>query len=317
MKYQTDILLALPLHKFLYRRITKVVKYQIDIHILMKLLPNLRSCSMKKAMIIQVMILLSLMLMGGTGLQAANINITIPDTVFDSSSTNSWWNKAGEDQEVEPGMTTGQKWDLEAFLKNGANLAMVGGFNFKTGQSGDGHTWYSGDLFIDVNGDALFGVTAPAGPSGGDWFKSVQNAFGYEYAVKMNFDNNTYAIYKLTADSWLKSAYYRSNDQSNPYEYSPACGDPSATGTLVVSDPIYGDYEGLIGDKHYQVTFNDLFEKIASSEYYFHFTMGCGNDNLMGHVNTPIPGSVLLLGSGLLGLGMLGWRKRKDSSPSS
>ena len=79
-------------------------------------------------------------------------NITIYDG---NSSSETGWYGTQEDQEVEPGMQTGQYWDLEGFFLDGSMLSMVGGFNFKTGR--DGYT--SGDIFIDIDGDAGGGYT--------------------------------------------------------------------------------------------------------------------------------------------------------------
>ena len=91
-------------------------------------------------------------------------NITIYDNRV-SGSPGDWYNRGnapGEDQEVEPGMLTGQSWDLEGFLLNGNILSMVGGYNFKDGVMYNRDLITSGDIFIDVNGDAKYGKDDPA-----------------------------------------------------------------------------------------------------------------------------------------------------------
>jgi len=83
-------------------------------------------------------------------------NITINDgragngTWYGDNSNNTF---AREDHEVEPGMQTGQKWDLEGFYLDGNILSMVGGYNFKNGESGNGITFTSGDIFDEFAPD--------------------------------------------------------------------------------------------------------------------------------------------------------------------
>ncbi|MHB8764076.1 MAG: hypothetical protein ACYDA8_07030, partial [Deferrisomatales bacterium] len=104
-----------------------------------------------------------LTLLGGAafaGTTPFGANITIPDTMT-SGATTGWHASAvtpndpgGEDQEVEPGCVGGQVWDLEGFFLRGTTLTAVGGFPFRSGHDGVA----SGDLFLDVDGNAVFGV---------------------------------------------------------------------------------------------------------------------------------------------------------------
>ena len=58
---------------------------------------------------------------------------------------------------------------------------------------------------------------------------------------------------------------------------------------------------------------NLYYDKDLAANAYLHglnYTIpGIGGGQLRAH--TPVPPSVLLLGSGLLGLGALGWRRRR------
>ncbi|MEJ2069046.1 MAG: hypothetical protein P8X58_01345, partial [Syntrophobacterales bacterium] len=55
---------------------------------------------------------------------------------------------------------------------------------------------------------------------------------------------------------------------------------------------------------------NIYYNALLADNYYLD---GLTYDFLSGNgqlIPTPLPGSILLLGTGLLGLGLLGWRKR-------
>jgi hypothetical protein len=234
---------------------------------------------------------------------------------------------------VEPGTATGQVWDTEAFVLTSLiddagiaptvyDLSMVGGWDFLNGRG----SWRSGDLFVDVDGDAIWGEP---GIGGGDTGLTTElNQWGYDYVYDVNWGASTWDLYRIDAADTLLEVYYGINEESNPWRYhsggtsiatggavASASGDDAWTNTLVDSGV------GFLGGQHYSVTVDldwiiyDMYLLNGGPiedpvQFITHFTEECGNDNLMGVFevvidrppDVPEPSTLVLLGVGIGGV---------------
>jgi hypothetical protein len=174
----------------------------------------------------------------------------------------------------------------------------------------DGHerTTY-GDLFVTTKGWKPYGD-----PNSGYLTDTYQTGTSWEYALHTSSEliyevdpNNILLSNKVMGDLGINSAWYRQNQE---VLYSP------------VDDPENSNFESPVGNfafSHNGSLISYAFNLSAFGlswedelDLGFHWTMTCANDVIEGGIYkaaVPEPGTMLLLGMGIAGLGAAG-RKR-------
>jgi hypothetical protein len=243
----------------------------------------------------------------GVAAQASAMDLGYKATIYDGNGP------VGEDNEVEPGMLNQQNWDMEGFYYNDTTdvLSMIGGFDVVNGEidPATGDVVTAGDIFLSTGTPVYGDIHGQSGP------QVVKNTFGYDYVVDVDYAAGTWELLSLDSTADVLTAFMGTNQGSNPFQY---VGNGTATGINgSFSLTTATDAEvGYTGGTHYvmSIDLSDLAAQTTQDTvFYSHFTMGCGNDNLMGSYMVPEPTTLALFSIGIAGL----WFSRRKQNSSN
>ncbi len=224
---------------------------------------------------------------------------TVDHVTEDNTDINEGWCK------VNPGWSYNNNYDAEAIYFD--NDSVYGYIAIISGV-GPNSTWKAGDIGIDISGDTATLVDQDSSASGGS-----ASTTPYEYGISLQDTDSDNIPDKGTlksANSWYNVHY----DDPNSYNFTAS--DPWAISSGNDINDCLLAYSSTPINGHYVIETSFLLSDLGLSpgdEFNIHWTMGCGNDFLTLRAKVdpvPEPGTIMLVGAGLLGLA-LGSRKKK------